>query len=50
MTLKADVPIASGQVSFLNKMAGNSWSYHNFIVGFITALSILPVPWFEPKA
>lgn len=31
----------------LNRLAGNAFSLHCFTVGFLAALSTLPISWFE---
>ena len=47
MILKEEVELGSSTTSNLNKLAGNSWSYHNFVIGFVSSLCTLPVQWLQ---
>lgn len=47
MILKDGVDLGNSTTSTLNKLAGNSWSYHNFVVGFVSALCTVPVQWLQ---
>ena len=33
--------------AFKSKLAGNSFSFHNFVIAFVAALSTLSIDWFS---